>query len=88
MAEEPEGYRVELFTALTQPILLGGVPRNSAILIWTMAFAAAFAIGGAFFWIGFLGGFVVQAIAAFLIKRDQYFFEILKRHLRQPAMWE
>ncbi|MBB2185513.1 conjugal transfer protein [Gluconacetobacter liquefaciens] len=78
------GFHVPVHRSLTDPILLGGAPRAVAIANGTLA--AAIALGlrlwliGAAFWI--VGhGLAVWGGA----KRDPFFIEVGRRHLRYPA---
>jgi len=86
MEPTPEGYEIDLFTSLTQPILFGGVPRTFAILNGTMTAIIALPLG-----LPLLGvplGLTAHAAAAWMTKRDPYFFEILLRHIRQESYWD
>jgi len=76
---------IDLFQSLTQPILLGGVPRAAAIIIWT--FAAVLALPLGFVGIGLGAGVIVHGTLAFLTKRDPHYVEVMLRHLRQPPYW-
>ena len=86
MSEVPEGYQIQLFTALTQPILLGGAPRTFAILNGTMTVLIALPLSLP--WLGIPLGILFHTVAVFMTKRDPYFFEILLRHLRQRPYWD
>ena len=65
---EPEGYRIPLRTSLTRPILMGGVPRNFAILNATTTGALAaytyFNIKPARFMMGDVGSLGLGALLA------------------------
>ena len=76
---------IDLFQSLTQPILLGGVPRAAAIIIWT--FGAVLALPLGFVGIGLSAAIVVHGTLAYLTKRDQHYVEVMLRHLRQPPFW-
>lgn len=82
----PEGYEIDLFTSLTQPILFGGVPRSFAILNCALAAIISLPLGVPLLGIPF--GLFAHAVAAWMTKRDPYFFEILMRHLRQESYWD
>ena len=80
----PVGYEQPLHTALTSPILLGGVPRTS----WrssTPRSPPCWRLGARVPWIGMPLGFLVHAVAAFVTARDPWFFTVPGRHLRLPA---
>jgi type IV secretory pathway TrbD component len=80
--EEIEGYEVPLHVALTQPILMGGAPRTFAILNGTLALVVG--MGMHLWWLGFPGGMILHAVAVVMSKRDPYWFDLFRRHLRQP----
>ena len=69
-----EGFVIPLHRSLTEPILLGGVPRNVAIIIGT--FAAAIGLG---LQLWFVGGAVMAA------KKDPQFMDVLMRHIRHKS---
>lgn len=86
MELNPEGYEIDLFTSLTQPILFGGVPRGFAIVNATMTAVIALPLGLPI--IGVPLGLAAHAVAAWMTRRDPYFFEILLRHVRQESYWD
>ena len=86
MDPNPEGYEIDLFTSLTQPIFFGGVPRGFAILNGTTAAVIALPLGLPLLAVPL--GLAAHAIAAWMTKRDPYFFEILMRHVRQAPYWD
>ena len=86
MEQLPEGFEIDLFTSLTQPILFGGVPRTFAILNGTMTAIISLPLGLPL--LGLPIGLCAHALAAWMTKRDSYFFEILMRHLRQEPYWD
>lgn len=79
---EIDGYYAPLHTSLTRPILLGGVPRNFAILNATIG--AAIGLGlqqpliAAPLWV------VLQGAAAWAAARDPWFLDTWPRHLTKP----
>jgi type IV secretory pathway TrbD component len=77
--------RIELFQSLTEPIMLAGVPRAFAIMNATMATVISMPLQ--LWYIGIPLGIIVHGVAAYLCKRDPYFFQILVRHLKQPSYW-
>ena len=81
---EPEGYAVPVRRSLTQPILLGGIPRGSAVLLLTGGVALIQAAG-------LMSVFVVvpACFAAYLgllsaAKKDPRIQEVFVAHYRQP----
>lgn len=77
------GYTVPVHRALTEHILLGGVPRSIAIVNGTLAGAVGL---GLRLW---LAGLILWAIghfaAAWAASRDPQFVETGRRHLRIPG---
>lgn len=86
MSESPNGYQIDLYTSLVTPVHLGGVPRRLAILLWMVAAILTFPLQLP--WIGVPFGLAGHAVAAYLTKRDPWFFDVLSRHLRQPSHWD
>ncbi|HAY05439.1 MAG TPA: VirB3 family type IV secretion system protein [Hyphomonas sp.] len=84
MAEAlPEGYVTPLHTSLTRPVLLGGVPREFAILNATIAAAIAFGLQQPL--IGLPLWAIAQGTAAWAAARDPWFLETWPRHLSKPS---
>ena len=78
-----EGFEVPLHRALTEPILLGGVPRSVAIVNGTLAAAVGLGLQQ---WIaGVVLGLLGHSLAVFAAKRDPDFLAVLVRHLRQKG---
>ncbi len=78
-----EGFEIPLHRALTEPILMGGVPRNVAIANGTLAAALGLGLqlwsAGAAVW---LIGHVIAVLAA---RKDPAFMEVLTRHIRHKG---
>lgn len=86
MDTNPDGHEIDLFTSLTQPIQFGGVPRSFAIINATITAVIALPLG-----LPLLGvplGLASHSMAAWMTRRDPYFFEILLRHVRQEPYWD
>jgi type IV secretion system protein TrbD len=82
-ADHIPGFEAPLHRALTEPILLGGAPRAIAIVNGTLAAAIGL---GLRLWIA---GLVLWAIghmaAVWAAKRDPFFVEVVRRHVRFPT---
>ena len=78
-----EGFDVPLHRSLTEPILMGGVPRMVAIVNGTVA--AALSLGLRLWVAGILLWALGHTLAVFATKRDPQFAEVLTRHLRQRS---
>jgi len=78
-----EGFDVPLHRALTEAILLAGVPRGIAIINGTLA--AALGLGLQMWLAGVLFWVAGHSLAVFAAKRDPDFAAVLARHLRQKG---
>ena len=74
-----QGFRIPLHTALTTPILLGGVPRRLALLNGTAFAAVTFGLHSLWCIPLFVA---IHLGCAALARRDPYFLEVVVRHLR------
>lgn len=79
------GFQIPIHQALTQPILIGGLPREFAILTGTIT--AATVIGMHSFG-GLLVGAVVFVVGRLLAKDDPQFLQTFKRHIHERAYYE
>jgi len=77
------GFEAPVHRALVEPILLGGAPRSVAILNGTLAAALGLGlrlwIAGALFWL------IGHLAAVWAAKRDPFFVDVVRRHLRYPS---
>lgn len=77
----PQDFEAPLHRALTEPLLLAGVPRAVAITIGTLAAAVALGlrlwIPGAVLWL------CGHALAVWATRLDVQFMPVLGRHLKQ-----
>jgi len=74
------GFVVPLHRSLTEPILLGGAPRSVAIVNGTLA--AAIGLGLRLWIAGLLIWLIGHMVAVWAAKRDPFFIEVVRRHLR------
>ncbi len=77
-----EGFDVPLHRALTQPVLIGGAPREFTIANLTIGAVFLFSIGSP---VGIPLVLGLHGAAVLLAKRDPYFLDTFKRHIHQPA---
>ena len=77
------GFVTPVHRALTEPILMGGAPRSIAIVNGTLA--AALGLGLRLWIAGLLLWAIGHAAAVWAAKRDPFFVEVVRRHLRYPA---
>lgn len=83
MQSETAGLEVPLHRSLTQPILLVGLPRKLALLLWTTA--GAFALGLHQLWVVPIG-LLLHGIFAAMAKHDPYFFDVITRAVGQRRL--
>jgi len=81
VASEVEGFEIGFHSSLSEPVTIAGVPRMVAVLNGSLA--AVLALGLQVPWIGIPLGVGIHVAAYWLNKRDPYFFDALKRHIRQ-----
>ncbi|MGE3987767.1 VirB3 family type IV secretion system protein [Pseudorhodoplanes sp.] len=77
------GFHAPVHRALTDPILLGGVPRAVAIANGTLA--AAVSLGLRLWLVGILLWAVGHFGAVWATRRDTQFVDVVRRHLRYPT---
>ena len=73
------GWSVPLHRSLSEPILMGGIPRSLAITLGTLAAAIGL---GLQLWIAGLAVYLVgHAVALWLTRHDPQFIAVFTRHL-------
>jgi type IV secretion system protein VirB3 len=70
----PEGFDVPLHRSLIEPMLLAGIPRTVALVLWTSIGAVAFGLHQ--IWVVPIG-LALHAAAAATTKSDPHFFDIV-----------
>lgn len=78
------GYRIRLHNSLTTPIMLGGVPRQFAILNWTICAAVVLGLHEVLLLPIFVA---LHVIAVYCAKKDPQFFEVILRHIKQKKFY-
>lgn len=76
-----EGFEIAFHGSLSEPVTIAGVPRTIAILNGVLT--AVLALGLQTPWLGLPLGLAIHSGCYWLNKRDPYFFDALKRHVRQ-----
>jgi type IV secretion system protein VirB3 len=72
----PDGYEVPVVAALTEPVLMAGVPRDYAILMGPIAAVLGLAL--TIWWA------VAHAAGLWAARQDKLFLIVLRRHLALP----
>lgn len=80
-----EGFRVPVHRSLCSPILIGGVPREFAILNGTLF---AVLLLGVKTLVSIPLFITIQTIAVLLAKKDPYFLQTFTIHLKQKHFYE
>ena len=80
-----EGFEVPIHSSLTQPILLGGVPREIAILNGTLTAAIFLGLHSP---LGIPIGLLVHWLTVAMAKKDPQFFETFRRQVKQKKYYE
>ena len=81
-----EGFEIAFHGSLSEPVTIAGVPRMIAVLNGTLT--AVLSLGLQVPIIGIPLGLTIHAGCYWLNKRDPYFFDALKRHIRQRPYWD
>ena len=81
-ASSVDGFEIGFHNSLSEPVTMAGVPRMIAVL--NGALTAVLALGLQVPLIGVPLGLAIHTGCYWLNKRDPYFFDALKRHIRQP----
>jgi type IV secretion system protein VirB3 len=68
---------------LTEPILMAGAPRAIAIVNGTLA--AAIGLGLRLWIVGLVLWAIGHVAAVWAAKRDPFFVEVVRRHVRYPT---
>jgi type IV secretory pathway TrbD component len=76
-----DGFEISFHSSLSEPVTMAGVPRMIAVL--NGALTAVLALGLQVPLIGVPLGLAIHTGCYWLNKRDPYFFDALKRHIRQ-----
>ena len=76
-----EGYEIPLHRSLTEVILLGGVPRTPAILLWTTS--AAIGCGLQQIWV-LPFAILMHVVLVTLPRPAPFFFAVFIRALKSP----
>ena len=74
MTGRPDGFEVPLHRSLVEPMLLAGLPRTVALVLWTAV--GAFVLGLHQVWVLPIG-LVAHLAAGAVTKADPYFFDVL-----------
>ena len=78
-----EGYLIPVRRSLTEPILLGGVPRTAAILNGTIA--AGLGLGLQLWALGLIYYVCAHTLCVFFAARDPQFMDVIIRHIKHKA---
>ena len=81
--QDTPGFQVPLHRSLTEPILIGGAPRNFVILNGTLA--AAIGLGLRLWIAGVLIWLAGHAVAVWVTRKDTSFLVVLSRHTRHKG---
>jgi type IV secretion system protein TrbD len=78
-------FQAPIHQSLTQPILIGGLPRDFAILCGTFTMAMIIGMNSL---IGLPFGMIIFGIGRVLTKHDPHFLQTFKRHLHEKPFYE
>lgn len=79
MTAPQPGFEIPIHRSLTEPILVAGLPRRFAILLWTPGMVVVLGLYQLWFLPIAIG---LHVLLAALTRRDPHFSEVLLRALR------
>lgn len=79
-----DGFEIPIHRSLTEQILMGGVPRQIALLNGTLAAALGLGMQS---WLSLPICLIIHILAVVATKRDPQFFDCFKRHIRQKSYY-
>jgi type IV secretion system protein VirB3 len=85
MSDTDDGFEIPIHRSLTEPMMMAGLPRTLALLLWTTA--AALALGFRQLWIVPIA-LALHAVFAAAAKRDPYFFDVFQRAIHAQKRLE
>lgn len=80
-----EGFYAPVRRSLTQPLQIGGAPREFAILNGTIMTALVLGMGSL---IALPVGLLIHAAVVALAKRDPHCMDTFRRHIQQKPYYE
>jgi type IV secretion system protein VirB3 len=83
MDERRPGWELPVAHALTEPVMIAGMPREYAILMGTVAVVLGLALR--IWWLGLIWWAVAHAVGLYAARIDKRFFHVLRRHLALPG---
>ena len=79
------GFLIKIHKSLVTPLLTAGVPRKFFILNGTICSAIVLGMQS---WYGIPIFFFLHVSAVIMTKKDQQFFQVLIRHIRQKHYYD
>jgi type IV secretion system protein VirB3 len=76
-----EGFFIPFHRSLTETILLAGVPRTPAYLLWTLTIALGFGLQQ--IWV-IPFGIAIHFLLVAVTKNDPFFFDIFVNAMKNP----
>lgn len=79
-----DGFEIPIHRSLTEQILMGGVPRQIALLNGTLAAALGLGLQS---WFAIPVSLLIHILAVIATKKDAQFFDCFKRHISQKSYY-
>lgn len=79
-----EGYEIPIHRALTEEIMMAGVPRNLAIINTTMGAALGLGLHS---WFAVPAFVVIHILAVYATKNDPQFLDCFRRHIQHKSYY-
>lgn len=78
MNEKPEGYYIPIHKSLVDPLLIGGIPRNLCLALWSCGIAIGVMLKMYWFFIVVIS---THFVVLRMTKKDPDFFATVLSHL-------
>lgn len=85
MGNKPEGFYLPIHKSLVDPLLIGGIPRNLCLAIWSIGIAIGVMLQMYWFFIVVIG---VHISVRRMTKRDPDFFATVISHLHDKRYFD
>lgn len=85
MGEKPTGYYIPIHKSLILPLLMGGIPKNLCLAIWSCGVAIGVMLKMYWFFIFVIS---IHLIVLKMTKNDPDYFETLVNHLHDKHYFD
>lgn len=85
MENKPEGYYVPIHKSLVDPLLIGGIPRNLCLMLWSCGMAIGVMLKMYWFFIIVIA---IHLLVLKMTKHDPDYFATVLNHIHDKHFFE